>query len=83
MRETGERAGIAERFPPSLLMSQKERSPYYSALGAYILPQPKQNYKKKPKPKAITGDKMGRKPKRGTKVKNSNGQQEQCRRVEK
>ena len=31
---------------------------------------------KEPKSKAITGDKMGRKPKRGTKVNKSNGQQE-------
>ena len=43
--------------------------------GAFILPQPSKNTKE-PKSKAITGDKMGRKPKRGTNVNKSNGQQE-------
>ena len=36
MRETGERAGTAERFPPSLLISQK-KIPIQELIKAYIV----------------------------------------------
>ena len=79
-----EREELKASRPKSLLVSKKfpllqcTRSLYTAPSKAKL-----QKKKKKTKPKAITGDKMGRKPKWGTRVKNSNGQQEQCRRVEK
>ena len=65
-------AGTVERFPPNFINGQKERSPYYSAPGAYILPQLKQNYKKNQNQKLLQGIKWEENKKRGTKVKNSN-----------
>ena len=65
MRESeGERkrAGTADRFTPILLMSKSSLD--YSAAWAYILPNQEKLQKKKPKSKAFTRDKMGRKPKR-------------------
>ena len=79
-----ERAGRVESFPPrKFIREQKVPLITMHQELIYCPSQRKITKKKKTKPKAITGDKMRRKPKRGTKVKNSNRQQEQCRRVEK
>ena len=69
MRETGERAGRGERFPPSLLMSQKKGSLHYSVcLGLYTTPK---QYKLPKSTKSVNcyKDKMGRNQKRNKKAK--------------
>ena len=52
--------GIVERFPPSLLMSQKRSIPIQCLSRVFIAKAPLQNTKKKTKTKAITRDKFGR-----------------------
>ena len=63
MRESGgkrKEAGIAERFPPILLMSKIYL--WLQCIGDYILPQPSK-ITKEPKSRAIARDKFRRKPK--------------------
>ena len=70
MRETGERAGRVESFPPKTFISEPKRSLYYNVPGAYILPQPSKITKKNQNQKLLQGTKREEKKKGTKKVKN-------------
>ena len=68
-----EREELKASCPKILLMGK--RTFYNACVGLLYCPR-QAKLQKEPKSKAITRDKMGRKPKRETKVKKSNEQQE-------
>ena len=71
MRETGEREGTAERFTPSLLMSQKKMIPCTRASPSLYSAQNEENYKKHLKYPLYIKGKLGRNQKEEQKFRKS------------